>query len=62
LILDMGYKTDLCTTVDTDVPFVAAVEVGERFFEDHGLRVGDRVRLVGAETCTMSASSAAPSA
>jgi uncharacterized membrane protein (UPF0127 family) len=45
-ILDMEpCREDPCPLSDPGVAWVGAVEVNQGFFEDHGVEVGDRVRL-----------------
>jgi uncharacterized protein len=47
-ILDMQpCPGDDCPSYDPGVDFVGALEVNQGFFEEHGIDVGDRVRLVG---------------
>jgi uncharacterized membrane protein (UPF0127 family) len=48
-ILDMEPCTeDDCPSYDPGVDFVGALEVNQGFFEEHGIEIGDRVRLVEA--------------
>jgi uncharacterized membrane protein (UPF0127 family) len=45
-ILDMEpCKADPCTIYTPGVPWVGAVEVNQGFFGEHGVKVGDQVRL-----------------
>jgi uncharacterized membrane protein (UPF0127 family) len=47
-ILDMQpCPDDECPSYDPGVDFVGALEVNQGFFDEHGIDVGDRVRLVG---------------
>ena len=47
-ILDMQpCPDDECPSYDPEVNFVGALEVNQGFFDEHGIDVGDRVRLVG---------------
>jgi uncharacterized membrane protein (UPF0127 family) len=47
-ILDMEpCPDDECPSYDPGVDFVGALEVNQGFFDEHGIDVGDRVRLVG---------------
>jgi uncharacterized membrane protein (UPF0127 family) len=47
-ILDMQPCPDHeCPSYDPGVDFVGALEVNQGFFDEHGIDVGDRVRLVG---------------
>jgi uncharacterized protein len=47
-ILDMEpCRQDSCPTYDPGVPWAGAVEVNQGFFEEHGVEVGDHVRLEG---------------
>lgn len=47
-ILDMEpCREDPCPIYDPGVPWIAGVEVNQGFFEQHGIEVGDRVRLEG---------------
>ena len=47
-ILDMQpCRDDECPTYDPGVDFVGALEVNQGFFEEHGIAIGDRVRVVG---------------
>ena len=50
-ILDMQpCPDDECPSYDPGVDFVGAVEVNQGFFDEHGIDVGDRIRLVGFPT------------
>jgi uncharacterized membrane protein (UPF0127 family) len=47
-ILDMHpCPEEPCPSYDPGVEFSGALEVNQGFFEEHGVEVGDRVRLVG---------------
>ena len=47
-ILDMQpCPDDECPSYDPGVDFVGALEVNQGFFDEHGIDVGDRIRLVG---------------
>lgn len=47
VILDMEpCKADPCTIYTPGVPWVGAVEVNQGFFAEHGVQVGDQIRLV----------------
>jgi uncharacterized protein len=47
-ILDMEpCEADPCPSYDPGVEFTFALEVNQGFFDDHGVAIGDRVRLVG---------------
>jgi uncharacterized membrane protein (UPF0127 family) len=47
-ILDMQpCLDDECPSYDPGVDVVGALEVNQGFFDDHGIEIGDRVRLVG---------------
>jgi uncharacterized membrane protein (UPF0127 family) len=47
-ILDMQpCPDDECPSYDPGVDVVGALEVNQGFFDEHGIDVGDRVRLVG---------------
>jgi uncharacterized membrane protein (UPF0127 family) len=46
-ILDMEpCRAEPCVIYRPGVPWVGAVEVNQGFFEEHGVKVGDQVRLV----------------
>jgi uncharacterized membrane protein (UPF0127 family) len=46
-ILDMEpCRADPCEIYTPGVPWVGALEVNQGFFEEHGVKVGDQVRLV----------------
>src|SRR5919106_257115 len=46
-ILDMEpCQADPCTIYTPGVPWVGAVEVNQGFFGEHGVKVGDQVRLL----------------
>jgi hypothetical protein len=47
-ILDMPpCEADPCPSYDPGVEFTFALEVNQGFFDEHGVAIGDRVRLVG---------------
>jgi uncharacterized membrane protein (UPF0127 family) len=47
-ILDMHpCPDDECPSYDPGVDFVGALEVNQGFFDEHGIEIGDRVRLEG---------------
>jgi uncharacterized protein len=49
-ILDMEpCEADPCPTYGPGEPYVAALEVEQGAFEDHGVEVGDRVELITSE-------------
>jgi uncharacterized protein len=46
-ILDMEpCEADSCPSYDPGVAFTSALEVNQGFFDEHGVAIGDRVRLV----------------
>jgi hypothetical protein len=46
-ILDMEpCEADLCPSYDPGIEFTAALEVNQGFFDEQGVAIGDRVRLV----------------
>jgi uncharacterized membrane protein (UPF0127 family) len=47
-ILDMRpCEADPCPSYDPGVEFTIALEVNQGFFDEHGVAIGDRVRMVG---------------
>jgi uncharacterized membrane protein (UPF0127 family) len=38
-------ETDTCTSYGSPTPYVGALEVNQGFFEEHGIREGDRIDL-----------------
>lgn len=47
-ILDMQpCEADPCPSYDPGVEFAGALEVNKGFFDEHGVSIGDRIRMVG---------------